>query len=82
MPLPEMLNALATRTDDRVVFPNGSIWDHKARELRSPTPRERDRIGLETSEEMLPEKKREREDGTVESIEGEVPLWVQIAVEY
>jgi hypothetical protein len=82
MPLREMLNALATRTDGRVVFPNGNIWDHGTEQERSPTARERDRIGLEQSEEMLPEKNREQDDGTVKHIEDKVPLWVQIAVDY
>ena len=82
MPLHEMLNALAARTGGRVVFPNGNVWDSKDQQDRSPTDQERDRIGLETSDVMLPEKKRERDDGTVEPIEDKVPLWVQIAVEY
>ena len=82
MPLQEILNALATRTDGRVVFPNGNIWDHGTQQERSPNARERDHIGLEQSQEMLPEKNREQDDGTVKHIEDEVPLWVQIAVDY
>lgn len=82
MPLDEMLNALASRGEGRVVFPNGNVWDHEARRERSPTAGERDRIGLEQSEELLPEKKRELDDGTLETIEEKVPLWVQIAVDY
>jgi hypothetical protein len=82
MPLEEMLNALAARTEGRVVFPNGNVWDHEERRERSPTARERERIGLEQSEEMLPEKKRELDDGTIVTIEEKVPLWVQTAVDY
>ena len=82
MPLHEMLNALAARSEGRVVFPNGNVWDHEERRERNPTVRERQRIGLEQSEEVLPEKKRELDDGTIVTIEEKVPLWVQIAVDY
>lgn len=82
MPLHEMLNALATHADGRVVFPNGAVWDHQERKEKTLDSQARERIGLEVSATMLPEKIRKRDNGTIEQIEDEVPLWVQIAVDY
>jgi hypothetical protein len=76
MPLKTMLDALAERTGGRVVLPADS-WPQPKDETERQ--RARERIGIEVSRQMLPEK-RSREDDR--KIEDPVPLWVQIAVGY
>jgi hypothetical protein len=78
MPLTEILDALAARTNGRVVFPDGNVWPAVPEE---ETARVHRRIGLSTSPTRLPAKVIAGDDGN-EQIEGEVPLWVQIAVPY
>jgi hypothetical protein len=77
MPLEELLGALVERTGGRVVLGNGNVWPElsDAAELA----RARAEIGVTVSAQTLPPKVRTRDGST---IEGEVPLWVQIAIPY
>ena len=81
MPLTEILNALATRTDGRVVFPDGNVWPPLQEEALAEA---RKRIGLTVSTQRLPAKivTRKDDDPRDAQIEGEVPIWVQMAVRY
>ncbi len=81
MPLTEVLDALSTRTNGRVVFPDGNVWPPLEEEALEETWK---RIGLEVSSLRLPAKvvNRKDDDPRDPRIEGEVPLWVQMAVEY
>jgi hypothetical protein len=74
MPLKAILDALAKRTGGRVVLP-GDVWPPAKDEAERQAAR--DRIGVEVSEQMLPEKRGGEDD---RKIEDPVPLWVQIAV--
>jgi len=83
MPLQELLNALGQRTQGKVIFPNGSVWDHTNGEEHWPNEKERQHIGLEVSDFKLSEKRPEHViDPTGAQFEDKVPLWVQIAVSY
>lgn len=79
MPLPELLDALAERSGGRVVFPDGNVWPP------APTAQARrraqTRIGVAVSSTKLPAKRR-KGDRADTVIEDEVPLWVQIAIDY
>ncbi|MEA2582909.1 MAG: hypothetical protein QOF33_994 [Thermomicrobiales bacterium] len=75
MPLDVMLNALKERTGNRVVLPNGNVWPPV--EDPDQLKREYDRIGIEVSLATLEPKLK---DG--KPIEGAVPLWVQLSVDY
>jgi hypothetical protein len=79
MPLPELLDALAERTGGRVVLADGGVWPPLAGEAERREAGER--IGLRISAETLPAKRVRDDDGQRE-IEAEVPLWVQIAIDY
>jgi hypothetical protein len=77
MPLDALLDALAERTGERVVLANGNVWppiDDPAELARA-----RARIGVEVSASTLPPKVRAK-DG--KEIEGPIPLWVQMAIDY
>ena len=78
MPLTDILDALAARTNGRVIFPDGNVWPAVPEEEKA---RVQHRIGLSVSPARLPAKVIEGDNGD-ERIEGEVPLWVQIAVPY
>jgi len=78
MPLPEMLNALTARAPGRVVFPDGSIWPLKpaqAREMLGAHHAPEFRVAPTT----LQAKHR---SSTGELLEGPVPLWVEVAINY
>jgi hypothetical protein len=76
-----MLDALSARTDGRVVFPNGNVWPPLEEEALEEAWQ---RIGLTVSTRRLPAKivSRKEEDPRDARVEGEVPLWVQMAVKY
>lgn len=78
IPLDELLDALAERGGRRVLLPDGNIWP--------PVPddrltEERTRLGVTVSPDRLLPKVRTR-DGVQSEIEGDVPLWVQIAIDW
>jgi hypothetical protein len=75
IPLETILQALSDRTGGRVVLANGNVWPPV--DDTNQLARERARIGLQVSREKLPEKVYQGK-----RIEGEVPLWVQIAIDY
>ena len=83
MPLDALMKALLERTGDRVVLPNGRVWKPKAEDDRAATNDDLDelqqRLKLTVSPETLPPKVR-GSDGRV--LEDEVPLWVEIAIDY
>jgi hypothetical protein len=77
MPLDVLLNALAERTNNRVVLANGNVWppiDDPAKLAAA-----RQEIGVTVSETLLPEKLRASDR---QQIEDKVPLWVQMAIPY
>jgi hypothetical protein len=77
MPLDVLLDALAERTGNRVVLANGNVWPP----LDDPQAlaEARTRIGVTVSEATLPPKVRAKDGAT---IEGAVPLWVQMTIPY
>jgi hypothetical protein len=76
MPLDALLDALSQRAAGRVVLANGNVWppvdDAQLQQARTG-------IGVEAATTTLPPKVRARDD---RQIEGAVPLWVQVAIEY
>lgn len=76
MPQDVMLEALSRRTGGRVVLPDGNIWPPVGEDRIEDEQR---RIKLEVSPKTLPPKVRSKD---VATIEGEVPLWVQVAIGY
>lgn len=74
MPLDSLLTALSQRSHGRVVLPNGNVWP-LARE--EEVAKVRDRLGLTVSSEQLAPLVRDGKE-----IEGAVPLWVQVAIDY
>lgn len=78
IPLDELLDALAARGGRRVLLPDGN--------LRPPVPDdeladEQARLGVTVSPAQLPPKVS-NQDGVMIEIEGAVPLWVQIAIDW
>ena len=78
IPLDELLNALAERGGGRVLLPTGNLWP--------PVPDaeladEQARLGVTVSADQLPPK-ISNQDGVPTEIEGAVPLWVQIAIDW
>jgi hypothetical protein len=71
MPLTTLLDALAERAVGRVVLPNGRIWPAQA------AANGQNDIGLILSDEKLPVVVKDEK-----TIEDEVPLWIQIGIEY
>lgn len=77
MPLDVLMEALVERTGSRVVLANGNVWPpiEDPAELAKTLKK----LDCTVSRTMLPPKLRAK-DGAV--VEGEVPLWVQIAIPY
>lgn len=71
MPLTTLLDALAERAVGRVVLPNGQIWPAQA------APHGHNDIGLLLADATLPVVIKDEQ-----TIENEVPLWIQISLAY
>jgi hypothetical protein len=74
MPLDALLDALSQRAAGRIVLPNGNVWPPVAPEQVAQA---RVRAGVEVSAATLPPIVQDDQE-----VEGPVPLWVQLAIDY
>jgi len=83
MPRESLVEALAERSGEGVLFPGGDIGPGLRGGARK---RKESSIEYEVSKEMLPPKTKKLNQGpdrqSREVIEGEVPLWVQLTIPY
>jgi hypothetical protein len=75
MPLDTLLDTLSQREVGQVVLPNGEIWRPQAGGPAPAAPAAP--VGVQVSADKLPAMVR---DGV--ELQGEIPLWVQIAIPY
>jgi hypothetical protein len=83
MPRESLVEALSTRSEKGVLFPDGDIGPGLRGAGRK---RKEEQIQYEVSDEMLPPKMKRLKQGPDKpsraEIEGEVPLWVQVTIQY